>query len=199
MEYVDVSPEDIINEDTPYELRREEFLNDVIMHEIRGYEQDGGYVNKPNDRGGETKFGISKNQYPNLNIKDLSQMQAMMIYNKDFLMNAESNYGKNPIAFKMADIQVNTGNSTLIMQRTLNNLLIDNNIDISGGVLTEDDKMGNNTKNAYNKVINAIGLPTLMNKLISEQKKYYDDIVRDDNSQAVFRDGWEKRADYRPR
>ena len=99
----------------------------------------------------------------------------------------------------MADIQVNTGNSTLIMQRTLNNLLIDNNIDISGGVLTEDDKMGNNTRVAYNKVINAVGLPTLMNKLVSQQKKYYDDIVRDDNSQAVFRDGWEKRADYRPK
>lgn len=199
MEYIDMSPQDmVINEDMPYELRREQFLNDVILHEIRGYESTGGYVNDPNDKGGETKFGISKRQYPNLDIKNLSQMQAMMIYNNDFLKNAEANYGKGNIAFKMSDIQINTGNSTLIMQQALNDIIINNNMNVSGGVIAEDDLMGNETRSAYKKVLNAVGPDVIMNKLIFKQKRYYDNIVEQDSTQAIFRDGWEERANYRP-
>lgn len=45
---------------------------------------EGGYVNSPNDPGGETKFGISKRSYPHLNIKMLTVDQAMEIYWTDF-------------------------------------------------------------------------------------------------------------------
>jgi len=41
---------------------------------------EGGYVNDPRDSGGETKFGISKKAYPNLDIKNLTQQQAGEIY-----------------------------------------------------------------------------------------------------------------------
>ena len=33
-------------------------------------DHEGGYVDDKTDPGGETKFGISKRQYPNLNIKE---------------------------------------------------------------------------------------------------------------------------------
>ncbi|MBR1734340.1 MAG: hypothetical protein IJ730_02670, partial [Alphaproteobacteria bacterium] len=33
---------------------------------------EGGYVNDPADPGKETKYGISKRSYPNLNIRQLS-------------------------------------------------------------------------------------------------------------------------------
>jgi lysozyme family protein len=33
---------------------------------------EGGYVNDPDDPGGETKFGITKRNYPTLNIKSLT-------------------------------------------------------------------------------------------------------------------------------
>ena len=32
-------------------------------------ENEGGYVDDPNDPGGETNFGISKRSYPNVDIK----------------------------------------------------------------------------------------------------------------------------------
>ena len=49
----------------------------VLKHE-------GGYVNDPQDAGGETKFGISKRAYPNLDIKNLTRDQAIEIYKRDY-------------------------------------------------------------------------------------------------------------------
>jgi len=46
--------------------------------------QDGGYNNHPDDPGGETKWGISKRAYPNLDIKNLSLGQAFLIYKEDY-------------------------------------------------------------------------------------------------------------------
>lgn len=45
---------------------------------------EGGYVNDPNDPGGETNFGISKKSYPNENIAGLTKERAIEIYKKDF-------------------------------------------------------------------------------------------------------------------
>ncbi|MGB4336846.1 MAG: glycosyl hydrolase 108 family protein [Chromatiaceae bacterium] len=45
---------------------------------------EGGYVNDPNDPGGETKFGISKRSYPDLDIKLITQDQAIALYERDF-------------------------------------------------------------------------------------------------------------------
>jgi hypothetical protein len=46
--------------------------------------REGGYVNDPADRGGETKFGISKKSYPNLDIKNLTETEASNIYKRDY-------------------------------------------------------------------------------------------------------------------
>lgn len=45
---------------------------------------EGGYANDPNDPGGETKYGISKRSYPNLDIKNLTLDQAKSIYKRDY-------------------------------------------------------------------------------------------------------------------
>src|SRR6185312_16903801 len=45
---------------------------------------EGGYSNDPRDPGGETKFGISKNAYPNLDIASLTLEQAQQIYLRDY-------------------------------------------------------------------------------------------------------------------
>jgi lysozyme family protein len=37
-------------------------------------DHEGGYVNDPKDPGGETKFGISKRQYPTLDIARSSRV-----------------------------------------------------------------------------------------------------------------------------
>lgn len=49
----------------------------VLKHE-------GGYVNDPNDPGGETRFGISKRAYPEENILNLTIEGAKAIYSRDY-------------------------------------------------------------------------------------------------------------------
>lgn len=47
-------------------------------------EVEGGYVDDPRDKGGETKFGISKRSYPHVDIKALTLDDASLIYRRDF-------------------------------------------------------------------------------------------------------------------
>lgn len=49
----------------------------VVVHE-------GEYVFDPQDAGGETKFGISKRAYPNIDIKNLTLEEAKGIYFDDY-------------------------------------------------------------------------------------------------------------------
>jgi len=50
----------------------------------RVIQREGGYVNDPADMGGETKFGISKKAYPNLDIPNITEAQAAAIYKRDY-------------------------------------------------------------------------------------------------------------------
>jgi len=45
---------------------------------------EGGYSNDPRDPGGETKFGISKRAYSDLDIASLTLEQAQQIYLRDY-------------------------------------------------------------------------------------------------------------------
>lgn len=46
--------------------------------------QEGGYVNDPHDPGGETRYGISKRQYPAEDIKSLTVERARQLYRRDY-------------------------------------------------------------------------------------------------------------------
>lgn len=47
-------------------------------------ENEGGYVNNTYDKGGETKYGISKTAYPHLDIANLTLEQAKAICKRDY-------------------------------------------------------------------------------------------------------------------
>ena len=84
--------------------------------------REGGYVADPDDPGGETKFGISKRSYPDLNIKRLSEDDAKEIYRRDFW--ERYGYGRiaeQMIAAKVFDLAVNMGPRTAhkVAQRAL--------------------------------------------------------------------------------
>lgn len=69
---------------------------------------EGGYVCDPNDKGGETKWGISKAQYPDLDICNLTQEQAKEIYFKDYWLKNKCDRFPDPISICLFDFCVNS-------------------------------------------------------------------------------------------
>ncbi len=82
---------------------------------------EGGYVNDPDDPGGETKYGISKRAYPNVDIKSLTKQQAMRLYEKDYWLAAHCDKMDDAIALFVFDSAVNQGVRVAIklLQRAL--------------------------------------------------------------------------------
>jgi len=78
------------------------------------FQLEGGYVNDPNDPGGETKYGISKRAYPNLDIKNLTKEQAKEIYYKDYWLKTHCNEITVPINIIVFDTSINMGKRTAI-------------------------------------------------------------------------------------
>ena len=83
---------------------------------------EGGYVNDPDDPGGETRYGISKRSYPDLDIRNLSKAKATAIYRRDWWDRygyGEFRHGK--VGAKIFDLAVNMGASPAhkILQRAL--------------------------------------------------------------------------------
>lgn len=85
---------------------------DDIFDRLIGHE--GGYVNDPNDPGGETNWGISKRSYPNVDIKNLTRDQAKEIYRRDFWDRIDGEGLQDGVAFQVLDFAVNSGIETAI-------------------------------------------------------------------------------------
>jgi len=75
---------------------------------------EGGYVNDPNDPGGETKYGISKRSYPDVDIKNLTPDGAKAIYDRDFWQPIEADKLPDSVSFQALDFAVNAGIGTAI-------------------------------------------------------------------------------------
>lgn len=80
---------------------------DQAFDRLIGHE--GGYVNNPHDRGGETKYGISKRSYPRLDIAALTLTDAKAIYRVDFWARAGCDAVPDAIKFDLFDTAVNSG------------------------------------------------------------------------------------------
>lgn len=72
--------------------------------------QEGGHSNDPDDPGGETRWGISKKSYPQLDIENLSAVQAREIYHQDFWIPLRlDDVGSQRKANAIFDVAVNLG------------------------------------------------------------------------------------------
>lgn len=80
-----------------------------------------GYVNNPDDPGGETNWGISKRAYPNIDIKNLTRDGAIAIYKRDFWDVIEADILPSSVVYQLFDFAVNSGIQTAIryFQRVL--------------------------------------------------------------------------------
>jgi lysozyme family protein len=91
-----------------------EFVEFILEHE-------GGYVNHPKDPGGETKYGIAKKFYPELDIKNLTVDQAKEIYFNDYWKKNKCDQMHPAVALLVFDSTVNQGfvAAGKILQRSL--------------------------------------------------------------------------------
>lgn len=163
---------------------------DMAFKEVLGFE--GGYVDDKNDNGGETKYGISKRSYPDVNIESLTIEQAKHIYYRDFWNTKQmelSLIDDEKIAIELFDTAVNmgVGVASKFLQEALNLM---NRNQKEWNDLVIDGFCGVETLKAYKKARKDI----LLKVLNGLQFCRYKSIVEKNPTQEVFFNGWMKRV-----
>ena len=145
---------------------------DKAFERVIGHE--GGYVNDPRDAGGETKYGISKRAYPNLDIKNLTLDNAKAIYLADYWNRCHIDELPDCVRFDMFDMAVNSGiqGSIKCMQRALG--------------VTADGIWGRNTSAAA-----STASPELLDKKFSGYRLMY---LSDLATFPTYGRGWVRRV-----
>lgn len=179
---------------------------------------EGGYANHPSDKGGETYKGIARNIWktwsgwkyidqviPNkfqpsriekqIIDKDLATIAELDNLIKDFYKinfwdKCKCDLLPNKIDRKVFDIAVNMGSKTAIklLQKTISKLGI--TIDIDGD-------FGPSSISALQHLLSLTSIDEIINKLCSIQLQRYKDIIENNPSQEVFREGWTRRSLYK--
>jgi len=166
-----------------------QLIDDIIKTE-------GGFINHPNDRGGPTKYGITLvtlSRYLNKHctvddVKALTKELAAKIYQREYYelflidkLPAEL----QPMVFDMA---VNHGGYRAIK-------LLQEELDYQCYPVGKiDGLIGAKTINAAMKAIQSHS-KRVINGLSDRRVAFYKQIVKNDQSQSVFLDGWLARAD----
>ena len=109
----------------------------VLRHE-------GGYVNDSRDPGGETRFGISKRAYPNVDILHLTEDEAKAIYRRDYWNTLRPDELPQELAICLFDAAVNMGRDKAVrlLQRACG--------------VAQDGVIGGNTIAAANRLPEAV-------------------------------------------
>ena len=151
---------------------------------------EGEFQDNPKDKGnwtgGEiglgilkgTKYGISAASYPSLDIKSLTQEQAIEIYRRDFWNEMHlSAIDSNRVAWKIFDIAVNCGQRTAakILQKSVG--------------VEPDGVIGDVTLRAVNTSDNV----KLLSEIVHYQQHHYLSI-RNLMNEGFFK-GWMKRSE----
>lgn len=70
---------------------------------------EGVYSNDEHDPGGETKYGIDKKSHPDLNIKNLTEADAIEIYRQEYWIRNDCDVVPEVLRFAYFDCCVNQG------------------------------------------------------------------------------------------
>ncbi len=138
---------------------------------------EGGYVNDPNDPGGETKFGISKRNHPGVDIEGLTPEGAKYIYKTEYWPTLYDKITSQLLGSKLFDMGVNmgVGAAVRILQFTLGT--------------TVDGMFGVGTLAAANNAGDAALEPYK-----THLARHYQDIVARNPSQQKYIHGWLRRV-----
>lgn len=154
---------------------------------------EGGYVNDPSDRGGETNFGISDKRdgvadgmtdidgdgKPDTRIRDLTVDQAGQIYFRDYWFPAYCPKWADGISLFVFDSAVQHGvkKAVQLLQEAVG--------------VTSDGIVGAKTRAA----IASFDPQYLLTRLFLRRSRYYADIIKSNASQGKYLNGWFNRLD----
>ena len=149
---------------------------------------EGGYTNDKHDKGGETTWGITKEEARDFGYKgdmqDLTKDFAKNIYlKKYYLGNKLDKVVDDKVALSICDWAVNSGRNGTKNAQIAINQLTNANLDVDGII-------GNKTLEALNSVDPGKFLEVYHNL----QRIYYRSKVEADKTQEDFLDGWLNRV-----
>lgn len=163
-----------------------DWKNDVLFSRLIRVllEREGGYVNDPDDTGGETKYGISRKSYPDLDIKGLSREDATAIYYRDFWLPHPWRDLPGPLAERTFLLAAHAGYGTAarVLQRALRSS--------TGFPLRDDGQVGPRTKHLSRRA----NVDATVAAFRSEQAGHYRVLFASGKASLRFRRGWLLRA-----
>jgi len=105
----------------------EEIIEDVLKHE-------GGYVNDPDDAGGETNYGIAKKFNPDVDIKNLTKEGAKEIYYNKYWIPSKASQVPERLRHIYFDMVVNFGRSGAVKVLQQSAVSKGHKIAVDGGI-----------------------------------------------------------------
>lgn len=146
---------------------------------------EGGYVNDPHDRGGETNLGVTKAAWADYmgrpiadgEMKSLTTVMVKPFYKKLYWDRCKCDSLPNGIDYAVFDFGVNagTGTSAKLLQRIVG--------------VPDDGAIGPKTLEAVSKH----DPKDLLTKFSEAKTKYYEGIVVNHPEQVRFLQGWKNR------
>ena len=163
-------------------------MSNFILAATKILDIEGGYSNNPDDYGGETKYGIAKKYYPEVDITTLTQAEALAIYKQDYWDKFRGDLIDNQkIADEMLDIAVNMNweRAARFLQDAINHLDKE-----KVNQLKVDGLVGPKTL----KAVNLHQYPEAIVKHLNGcQFEHYHARVHEDLTQETFYRGWLRR------
>ena len=171
-----------------------DYINNGKFESIidKNLEHEGGYVNDKNDRGGETKYGITKPFMEEYKyalpggkakpIKDLTVEDAKLLYKAMWDRYNLGYIRDKDLAYVVYDYMINSyaGTAAKRVQEILNT---------RGAALKVDGQIGEKTLNA----IHNSDTKWLIDEILKNRQYYYREQVKDDSTQLEFYAGWMNR------
>ena len=154
-------------------MKFSEAIEIVLKHE-------GGYVNDPDDPGGETNYGISKRSFPKYDIKNLTEEDAKDIYKRHFWDVSKADKVKDELRLDYFDMCVNMGQRSAVkcLQKAVNNS--------PGNKISVDGRIGPNTIKESKRIS--------VNRLQSFRILYYAKLIMKKPTLEKYWYGWYRRS-----
>ena len=171
-----------------------DYINNGKFNSIidKNLEHEGGYVNNKNDRGGETKYGITKPFMEDFKyalpggkaipIEDLTVDDAKKLYKAMWDRYNLGHVRDKNVAYVIFDYMINTFYHTAAkrVQEVLNT---------GGAALKVDGHLGEKSLNA----IHNSDYKWLIDEVLKNRHHHYREQVKDDSTQHDFYAGWMNR------